>query len=204
MVPQSYLMSGGMERKLPNSAFKNGVLILIVGPSGAGKDTLLNAAKKRFSNNTRFVFPKRLITRSDQTGEDHIPVSFEEFSELEISDSLFFSWEAHGLQYGITNDVREKLEAGSLILLNMSRRLISEAKERWPHTVVIEVHVEQDKLLQRLQARGREDIEAIQSRLARDVKIRPEDVDHVIDNSGELDAAIKGFLRVLEEYSQSK
>ena len=39
------------------------MLVLVVGPSGAGKDTLLDAAKQALADNGRFHFVRRVVTR---------------------------------------------------------------------------------------------------------------------------------------------
>ena len=74
------------------------MLVLVVGPSGAGKDSLLNAARAAFADDPRIHFVRRVITRpADPGGEDHEPVNEAGFA----ARSFALSWSAHGLSDGI-------------------------------------------------------------------------------------------------------
>ena len=181
---------------------KPGILIVVVGPSGAGKDTLIDAAKLHF--NDRIIFPKRYITRADKVGEDHIPVTFDELQNMEETGHLFLNWEAHGLQYGISNGILTALKHNKPIILNISRRKIEEVKQKWPHTVAIHVSVNPDILLQRLQSRGRESAEVIKSRFNRQAGIAPRLTDYDIDNSGDLEISKSAFIEVIETVLKSQ
>src|SRR5262249_8948833 len=105
-----------------------GVLILVAGPSGSGKDTLIAAARCALSENACFVFPSRFITRADQTGEEHIYVSPKDFEQLRREGRFFLDWTAHGLSYGIPANVQEHLDAGCAAVFNISRRMIGMAR----------------------------------------------------------------------------
>ena len=85
-----------------------GHLVLVVGPSGAGKDTLLNLARTHFASREDVVFQRRVITRPADTTEDHEPVTEAEFAGRDFA----LSWRAHGLCYGIPLDLETELAAG--------------------------------------------------------------------------------------------
>ena len=58
-----------------------GALILVAGPSGAGKDTLIRLAQERLRDDPRFVFVRRVITRAKEAGgEDHEPTDPADFA----------------------------------------------------------------------------------------------------------------------------
>jgi len=60
-----------------------GRLVLIVGPSGAGKDSLIDYCRERLAGSDRVVFPRRIITREDAGGtEDHVTVSEDDFHRM--------------------------------------------------------------------------------------------------------------------------
>jgi phosphonate metabolism protein PhnN/1,5-bisphosphokinase (PRPP-forming) len=147
------------------------VLVLVVGPSGAGKDTLLAAARDALSGDARFRFVRRVVTRSaDAGGEDHEPVTEAEF----VGRDFALQWQAHGLRYGIPADVAADVASGVVVVANVSRAVIAEAAMRFP-VRVIEVTAPPRILAERLAMRGRETASAIAARLARTVSL-PENV----------------------------
>jgi phosphonate metabolism protein PhnN/1,5-bisphosphokinase (PRPP-forming) len=187
------------EGEMGDGAQKPGVLILVVGPSGSGKDTLIAAARCALSGNCHFVFPSRFITRADRTGEEHIYVSSEDFEHLRREGMFFLNWAAHGLSYGIPASVGQDLEAGRAAVFNISRRMIGAAREKWRCTHVISVMVEPEVLRLRLRARGRESEAEIEARIRRahDDAYAIDGPVHLLDNSGPLDGSIEKFLSLL-------
>ena len=177
----------------------NGTLILVVGPSGAGKDTLLDAARAHFEGDETIVFARRFITRDDQIGEQHAALSKGEFARREEEGGFFLSWWAHGFDYGITAEVLEKLAAGGHVVLNVSRRIIGEARQKWPRTHVIQVTARPEVLRERLLARGRETADGIGERLERAGEIRLADAEWLsaLDNSGDLASAVARFTALI-------
>ena len=96
-----------------------GALILIVGPSGAGKDTLLDAAKAHFEGDRSLAFWQRVITRADQTGERHIVATEAEFARVLGEGGFFLAWEAHGLKYGVGLDILDVLRSGKTVVASV-------------------------------------------------------------------------------------
>ncbi|UFN48794.1 phosphonate metabolism protein/1,5-bisphosphokinase (PRPP-forming) PhnN [Roseomonas sp. OT10] len=151
-----------------------GALVAVVGPSGAGKDTLLTAARAALRDDPRFVAIRRAITRGpDPAGEDHRPVSVEDFAREREAGGFALWWEAHGLLYGIPRAPLEgALTEGRVVLANLSRHILPEADARYPLRV-IEVTAPTEALAARLLARGREDAASVARRLARQVPLPP-------------------------------
>jgi ribose 1,5-bisphosphokinase len=180
---------------------EGGTLILVVGPSGAGKDTLLDAARTHFEGDKTIVFACRCITRDDQIGEQHAALSKAEFARREEEGGFFLCWRAHGLEYGITAEVVEKLASGHTVVLNISRRVIREAREKWPRTHVIQVTARPDVLRERLLERGREGADGIGERLERAGEIRLAEAEWLseLDNSGDLASAVARFTALISQ-----
>ena len=178
-----------------------GVLILVVGPSGAGKDTLIEAAKRHFAGDERFNFPERVITRTDQEGEDHIAVSPDDFGGLEAKDAFFLSWSAHDTSYGIPAEIVSDLDVGRLVVVNVSRGVIESAGKKWPDLRVVNVWAAPSILRERLLARGRESGASIDERLGPRASLPDDGSVDEIENSGSRETAIARFTALLEAYA---
>lgn len=143
------------------------MLVLIVGPSGAGKDTLINGARATLPEQSRIRFVRRTITRTGTiAAEAHDTVTEQAFTALTAAGAFALSWRAHGLHYGIPADIAVDLADGRIVVANVSRSVVAEAAERYP-VHVIEITAPADTLARRLAARGREDAVDVARRLAR-------------------------------------
>lgn len=176
------------------SAEPSGVLYLVVGPSGAGKDSLLSHAAAALEGT--HVFPRRLITRPhDAGGEEHEAVSAEAFAELRDAGRLALHWRAHGLDYGIGSEIGDVLATGRHVVCNVSRGVVDEARTRF-RCFVVSIDASPEVRAARLQARGREAADDIAGRLSRDVDVA---ADATVINDGSLQAARQRFVAILSE-----
>jgi ribose 1,5-bisphosphokinase len=175
---------------------QSGALILVVGPSASGKDTLLDAARRHFRAEGRLVFSRRVITRTDQTGEPHEIVSEHTFRRIAEDGGFFLAWEAHGLHYGISTGVLDALKRGRSVVINVSRQIIPDARGKWPNTHVISVMASEEVRRRRLLARGRESAQDIDERLRRAMTCDLPGGDWVtsVDNSGDLVSGVARFV----------
>ena len=179
---------------------KRGIMIVVVGPSGAGKDSLLNLARERYRDDISVGFVQRVITRpADGATEDHIPVTSEEFASRERSGGFAVSWEAHGLYYGIPVETLDELATGRVLLANGSRAALRRFRTAYRDLVVLEITARPEIIALRLAGRGRETAQEIEKRLARDAGDWHPDCQHIrIDNSGTLDDAAKRLYGAIE------
>lgn len=106
---------------MTQTALTHGVLVLVVGPSGAGKDTLIAAAKEQFAGDVRLQFPRRLVTRPAGLYEDHASIDAADFARLATSDGFALHWQAHGLGYGVPAAIGDALGKGAIVVCNASR-----------------------------------------------------------------------------------
>lgn len=176
-----------------------GTLFLIVGPSGAGKDSLMTGAAKALDGDGRYVFARRIITRpGDAPGEAHVEASAEEFSGHAAAAGFLLSWRAHEAEYGIPAELGHDLSAGRHVVANVSRGVITEALTRLSPVQVIEVAAPFATRVERLVARGREDELAIGDRLARRPAPLPDGAEAItVTNDGDLQRGVECFLAAL-------
>lgn len=177
-----------------------GVLFLVVGPSGVGKDSLINGARRFLEEDVSFWFPKRYITRAaDAGGEMHQAVTSEEFQRLSREGAFMLSWSAHGHDYGIPIAVNEALIRGRSVVVNVSRQVIDEARRQWPLVRVMQITAPRETLRERLIGRGRESADEIEMRLDRmdAYRIVGDDVREMV-NADQLERSIDRFVAMLE------
>jgi len=174
-------MSAGDDRLGP------GCLALVVGPSGAGKDTLLAIAATRLAARRRIVFGRRIVTREAGGFEDHDSLAPDAFDAAQACGDFALAWRAHGLGYGVPHETARRVEAGDTIVFNVSRAVVDAARELFAKVRVIYVTAPAEVLASRLRARGRDG--DIGSRLARaeDATLQL-DADLVIENIGDRNA----------------
>ncbi len=113
-----------------------GTFVAIVGPSGAGKDTLLNAAHAQLAGKERFVFPKRRITREPSALEENDRISWKEYRRAVQEGDIALAWEAHGLGYIIPREADREVVAGRTVVTNISRGATAAAKARYARCFV--------------------------------------------------------------------
>src|ERR1700730_2579708 len=103
------------------AAIGPGRLILVVGPSGAGKDTLIGLARAACTDDGGIVFPRRGVTREATASEDNEHISFEAFQQTCASGGFAVHWDAHGHYYGLHRGIADELRAGRTLGVNGSR-----------------------------------------------------------------------------------
>ncbi|MGG7645549.1 phosphonate metabolism protein/1,5-bisphosphokinase (PRPP-forming) PhnN [Rhodovulum sp. YNF3179] len=171
-----------------------GRLFAVVGPSGAGKDTLIDGARAARPD---IHFPRRVITRPETAGgEPFEGVSEAEFARRKAAGTFAIDWQAHGLCYGIPASIDAALAAGRDVVFNGSRAALPAARRRYPGLSVVLVTAPAGVLARRLAARGREAEDEIAARLARADYAVPDGA-QVVENGGTVAAGVAAFLACL-------
>lgn len=183
-----------------------GRLVYVVGPSGAGKDSLLEYARLRLPADAGIIFARRFITRPPAAhGEQHIPVSAGQFRRIADDDGFALQWHANGLSYGIGREIRQWMDLGFHVVVNGSREYLPSAGERFPELAVISITAPLHAIRTRLQQRGREDAAEVGLRVMRAESLAlPQGPDVMtIVNDGSLEAAGEQLRGLLVNLGQS-
>lgn len=168
-----------------------GAFVAVVGPSGAGKDTLLNYARQALAEDDSVFFVRRVITRpADDSTERHVPATRREFETMKASGRFAFTWQAHDLEYGLPASIDEQIRIGQTAVCNGSRAALAGLRARYDNFSVISISAHRDVLADRLASRGRESREQILARLDRSAPFDAAHYDALqIDNSGSVTVA---------------
>ena len=179
-----------------------GTLFLMVGPSGAGKDSLIRAAVETFAGDPSYVVARRVITRPlNIDREDHEPVSVEDFRGRVNRGEFLLSWNVYDTHYGIPMSYDAELANGRNVIANVSRTVVGPGVADYPPARVIQVTAPREVLEARLRARA--DPATVAARLARAV-VLPEGipVTHLL-NAGDLSTGAARLVRLLTAETQS-
>ncbi|QKZ03584.1 MULTISPECIES: phosphonate metabolism protein/1,5-bisphosphokinase (PRPP-forming) PhnN [Pseudomonas] len=186
----------------------SGRVIYLMGPSGSGKDSIIEAARAALAQ-VGVQVARRIITRSaEAVGEDAIGVSPDAFARMREAGEFAMDWQANGLQYGIGADINARLTRGQHVLANGSRAWLPHALQRYPDLLPVLVTVDTRVLRQRLLARGRESVHDIEQRLARNERLQADAGQwkeggvriEALDNSADLASAVQRLLALLARH----
>lgn len=178
-----------------------GHLYYVMGPSGAGKDSVLSWVREHGIPHG-VLCAHRYITRPAHAGgENHVALSDAEFESRAHRGLFALTWQAHGLHYGIGREIEHWMHRGADVLVNGSRDAYASACERFPALQPVLITASREAIAARLMARGRESADDIAARLARsDAYQAPQDA-LVIHNDGSLAEAGAALLDAIWQRS---
>ena len=174
----------------------HGTLFLIVGNSGSGKDSIISGVISKYPSNLKQLYaPKRYITRPPSKFEENISITPENFREMEMNGNFALKWNIYELNYGIPIEIENFLKKGHPVIINVSRTIVKQAREKYKNIRVIFISVPFEITLQRIKNRKRESKDLLKERIERARKNQKfAEADFAIDNSGNLADAINKLL----------
>ena len=177
-----------------------GRLIAVVGPSGVGKDSVMQGVAEVIPH---LHLVRRVITRApDLGGEDYDPVSEQQFQDMARDGAFAVHWRAHGLFYGIPQSVKDEVNRGRDCLANFSRKALQAGADAFPNFVVLNITAEPANLAARLANRGREPQADIARRLSEASKPLPDGLNILtLSNDGPLEQTIARAALLLQPVS---
>ena len=187
---------------------KEPLLVVISGPSGVGKDTVIQRMKER---DLPFHFVVTATTRPPRPDEvhgvDYIFVSFDEFAEMIEMDELLEYAIVYNDYKGIPKEqVRQALASGKDVLMRIDVQGAATIRELSPEAVLIFLTTQdEDELVNRLKARKSETPEGLNLRIAtaRQELKRIDEFDYVVVNREDLlDETVDKILAIIQAEHQ--
>ena len=169
------------------------ILVIISGPSGVGKDTIIDVLRRRDVEKERVAdrhYVVTMTTRGRREGEvdglDYHFVSRQEFLRVRAARGFLEANEVHGNWYGSPRDqVRDALRAGKDVILKIDVQGAQKVKEQVSEALLIFIIPPSlETLISRLRSRATETADELEVR-QRDAAIeiaRQGDYDHVVVN----------------------
>jgi guanylate kinase len=154
------------EHRLPTDT-DDGMVVIISGPSGAGKTTITRGVERSIPGAVFSVsWTTRPPTPADVDGVDYHFVSDEQFEEMRAHDGFLESAGVYGKKYGTPKAwVMEQLSRGRLVILEIDVQGAVAVKRQIPSAFGLFIlPPSEEALLSRLRARKRESEELIQKR----------------------------------------
>jgi ribose 1,5-bisphosphokinase len=181
-----------------------GRLALVVGPSGAGKDTLIGLARAACADDGDIVFPRRVVTREASRFEDNEQVSLEAFRQARSKGEFAVHWEAHGHCYALPGAIDDDIRAGRTVVANVSRTVVDTMRRAYADVVVVSITAPPEVLAERLAARARGSDGQIANRLNRAVDGVAAAPDATITNIGDVEHHARELVRIIKGYWRSE
>lgn len=177
-------------------------LVILTGPSGVGKGTIVKALLKK---NKNFWVSISATTRNSRKGEvdgeSYYFLSKSKFKKM-IKDDLFIEWAQFADNYYGTpiNPVKEKIEKGFKVILEIEVDGASQIKDKFPDSLsIFLLPPSKEELERRIRTRGTDNEDSISKRLDRaqfEIK-SSKDFDYVITNI-DVNETVEKVLAILD------
>ena len=177
-------------------------LIIITGPSGVGKGTVV---KELLDRNKDIWLSISATTRNprigEKDGENYYFLSDEKFKDM-IDKKEFLEWaQFAGNYYGTPlSTVNEKIEKGFIVLLEIEVEGAKQIKEKFPKALsIFLLPPSKAELEKRIRNRGTEKEEAIDRRLSRaDYEIASSDEFDFVLTNHDVDETVKEVFKIIK------
>ncbi|UCG90020.1 MAG: hypothetical protein JSU57_06035 [Candidatus Heimdallarchaeota archaeon] len=183
------------------SQIASDLLVFVVGISGSGKDTIMRKASDNlFIEEIPVNILRRDITRSPDKTEESLYVSEEEFLIKKSREEYALSWYVYNNWYGCPRTLLEvPLQRGEVVLVNVSRNILSEARDKYPESKIVLIDVPINIAEKRIKTRGRETDYLLNERQIRmHAKIDMLPPDKVVQNDSDLEKAVNELTDYLK------
>lgn len=181
-----------------------GRFILVVGPSGAGKDTLIGLARSACAGDRNVAFPRRLVTREASAFEENEQIGVDAFRQARTRGDFAVHWGAHGHCYALPRTIDDDIRAGRTVVANVSRTVVDAIRRGYADVTVVSITAPPDVLTERLAARARSSDGQVEHRLSRAVDDAATTPDVIIANVGRVEDHARELVQVIKGTQRSE
>lgn len=182
-----------------------GTLFYLMGPSGVGKDTILNALRARLEDKPVMVAHRYITRPATAHGENHVALTAKEFHTRLLANSFALHWHSHDRNYGIGIEINNWLGQELSVLINGSRAYLPQARDVYPALQPILITAPEEIIAERLYKRERESAEEITHRLQQNARLNARCTTSttvglptaVVTNDSSVDAAVDQLESIL-------
>ena len=181
----------------------NPLLIVISGPSGVGKDTIVQALKREKADDIHFVVTA--TNRDPRPGEvhgiDYFFVTTEDFLHMIEADELVEYARVYNDYKGVPKEqLRKAFAGGTDVIMRVDVQGAATLRQKYPDALLIYLTAREEDLLNRLRARGTDTEDALRLRVAmvRKEAGMLEEFDYVVENAENcVEQAVKTILAII-------
>ncbi|MEG1500135.1 MAG: AAA family ATPase [Clostridia bacterium] len=181
------------------------MLVIISGPSGSGKNTIINSLINR---NKGFQFLLSCTTRSRRENEEkplYIYLTKNEMQTMIANGQLFEHEEVHGEIYGVLNSSIQEIVSDKIYLKDIDvngKRSFEKRAPKNANIISIFLDCQIEELEKRLKNRGEKDIEKRLSRAEYEKSFK-NDYDYIIENNNQ-EETISKIEEIIKASSKQK
>ncbi len=199
-----------MSKEFPKTIDPIPLIVVVSGPSGVGKDTLLERMEETHSDlNFYFVVTAttRLPREGEQDGINHLFLSRTQFEILLEDNQLLEHAEVYGNYYGVPKrQVARSLNEGKHVILRVDYQGAERIRTMVPEALFVFVMPpDKETLRTRLVARGQDTLESIEQRMAsadHEMEVGMTFNYQIVNHDGKLDELVEELVQIIESESR--
>lgn len=179
-----------------SSRMAYGTLYLIIGPTGSGKQALIDAVLETRPDIRRAP----LIVTADRSDNTCVvgAIPPDRFLNLIRREAFALQWDSDGFRYGLTHDATRQLRDGQSLILSCDSFVIEKARELYPNVRSIYITARMDVLRRRLASMAYGSDTEIDMHLAQSARLRPRDAEvTTVDTSDSIAAGAKALMAAI-------
>ncbi len=176
-----------------------GRLVLLVGPRGSGKSSLVAEARRALADDPRFDFPLRIISQPAAPGDERLyrTVTPAQYDCLRRAGRLGLCWRRDGVNYALPAEIDAALGRGQVVVAEATAGAVAAARRRYRRLTVVAIAAPAAERRRRL---ARLDLGAGDAEEA----AVPGGADLVLPNAGRLRVAARQLVMVLDRLARPR